>query len=76
MKCNHCGSTEFRTSKLRKPDLSHLLLLRYPVRCRVCFDRAFVSIFLALKLRQAEKIRHREERRNKKNQESSPTPLP
>jgi hypothetical protein len=39
-----------RPSRLRVTDLGQLLVLRYPVRCRSCLQRDFVSIRAAWKL--------------------------
>ena len=52
LRCNDCGSTQFRRSHLRISDLRKLILLRYPVRCTVCFARGFASISAALSIRQ------------------------
>lgn len=41
--CNHCGSSDFRPSRFRKLDLLHLLIFRFPVRCRDCSERLFVN---------------------------------
>jgi hypothetical protein len=70
MECKLCGSTKFRVSRLRLPDLSHLIVLHYPIRCRVCYKREFVSLLKALKIRRANKARHEEERRRKVRQAS------
>jgi hypothetical protein len=48
--CRSCGSRDLRLSQLRTKDLSHLILLLYPVRCRVCRDRDYYFIFQAMKL--------------------------
>jgi hypothetical protein len=71
MKCRHCGSTGFRPSRLRKTDIFRLLILRYPIRCRDCQQRKFVSFPVALKVRHDNKLRHEEERRRKDNDRSS-----
>jgi hypothetical protein len=62
MRCMICGSTKIRISRLRSSDLSRLLILQYPVRCRACYERFYVGIPLALNLRWNGKILHREER--------------
>ncbi len=71
MICPHCGSAKFRASKLRVLDLPRLLILRYPVRCRICYKRKFVGILLAMKVRRADKIRHEEVHRRRKIEASS-----
>ena len=48
--CRSCGSSELRASHLRREDLGKLLSLRYPVRCRVCRERNFIFLPLALGL--------------------------
>jgi hypothetical protein len=65
MECKLCGSTKFRVSRLRIPDLSELIFLQYPVRCRICYKREFVSLVTALRIRRANKQRHELERRHK-----------
>jgi hypothetical protein len=59
--CSVCGFSKFRTSRFRfwSPDLSQLLLLRLPVRCLNCHERAFVSVSQFFKLRHGRKARHR-----------------
>lgn len=61
MECKLCGSTRFRVSRLRVPDLSQLIFFRYPLRCRTCYKREFVNFFTALKIRREDRLRHREE---------------
>jgi len=62
MECKLCGSSRIRVSRLRVPDLSELIFLQYPVRCRNCFKREFVSLFTALRIRRASRQRREEER--------------
>ena len=69
MNCTWCGSASLRNSRLRPADLPRLLLLQYPVRCRSCEERYFASVFFAIKLRAAAKVR-----REKRREESSPSP--
>jgi hypothetical protein len=71
MECKLCGSSKIRGSRLRLPDLSHLIFLQYPVRCRVCYKREFVNIFKAFKVRRDYKARQKEERRRRKVQQAS-----
>jgi hypothetical protein len=61
LSCRHCGSADFRTShfRIRSSDLFRLLVLRMPVRCLNCHERAFTSLAQFLKLREARKARHR-----------------
>lgn len=65
MECKLCGSPSFRVSRLRFPDISQLVLFRYPVRCRTCYKREFVGFFTALRVRRENKARHQEERRRR-----------
>lgn len=71
MECKLCGSTKFHLSRLRVPDLSQLIFLRYPLRCRTCYKREFVTTFAALKIRRENKLRHQEERRRRPQQAST-----
>jgi DNA-directed RNA polymerase subunit RPC12/RpoP len=48
--CYQCGSTSLRASHFRGDDLTELLMLHWPVRCRSCSERQFVSIFSVLTL--------------------------
>lgn len=68
MECKLCGSTRFRVSRLRVPDLSQLIFFRYPLRCRSCYKREFVNFFTALKIRREDRLRRREERRRRVEQ--------
>jgi hypothetical protein len=71
MECKLCGSTKFRVSRLRVPDLSQLIFLRYPIRCRTCYKRKFINFFAALRVRRENKLRHREERRRRVQEAST-----
>jgi hypothetical protein len=71
MECKLCGSTKFRVSRLRVPDLSQLIFLRYPIRCRTCYKREFINFFAALRVRRENKLRHREERRRRVQEAST-----
>jgi hypothetical protein len=51
--CPMCFSTSFRLSKLRRGDVLRLLLLVYPIRCLECYERSFVFLPIALKLKGA-----------------------
>jgi len=42
-----CSGQEFRRSRLRNDDITHLLLLTYPVRCLRCSERQYVSLVVA-----------------------------
>jgi hypothetical protein len=63
--CRHCGLTSFRTShfRFRSSDLFRLLVLRMPIRCLNCRERAFTSLRQFLRLRNARKASHTETRR-------------
>jgi hypothetical protein len=74
MECKLCGSTKFHVSRLRVPDLSELIFLQYPVRCRVCYKREFVSIFTAFRIRRSIRRRREEERRRKVREASTARP--
>jgi hypothetical protein len=71
MKCSLCGSTRIRTSRLRGFDFARLIVLQFPVRCRECYDRAFVNVFLALTLRESDKGRDRKGLRSTENRDNS-----
>jgi hypothetical protein len=65
MECRVCGSKTFRVSRLRIPDISQLIVFRYPIRCRSCYKRVFVNFIAALKVRRESRLRHEEERRRR-----------
>lgn len=71
MECKLCGSTKFRVSRLRVPDISQIVVFRYPVRCRTCYKREFVNFFSALKIRRENRLRHEEERRRRMQEAST-----
>ena len=61
MRCNTCGLTTFRLSRLRVSDLPRMVFfLQYPVRCRSCYKRAFMGILFALKVGYQDKLRRQE----------------
>jgi hypothetical protein len=60
MQCRRCGSSNIRLSRLRPHDLGSLLTLHYPVRCRLCHERRYVSLLEALKVRSAARARRHE----------------
>lgn len=43
-RCRICGSSNFRVSHFRVMDLPLMLVLRYPVRCRHCHERAYAFV--------------------------------
>lgn len=51
--CRFCGLSNLRTSRLRLGDLPRLVLLHYPVRCRECKMRSYVTVFSVLGLRHS-----------------------
>jgi len=63
MNCLWCESSSVRNSRLRLADIPRLLLLRWPVRCRACDERYYVTVFSAWSLHQATKARRIERRR-------------
>lgn len=50
MTCRYCRSNHIRFSRVHFEDISHLLRLLVPVRCRSCQERVFVSALAAWKL--------------------------
>jgi DNA-directed RNA polymerase subunit RPC12/RpoP len=44
MTCVECGSSKLRLSRYRWSDLARLAQLLYPVRCRDCRHRTFVTV--------------------------------
>jgi hypothetical protein len=48
--CYQCGSGNLRMSHFRGDDAMELLRLNWPVRCRSCSERQFVSIFKLFRL--------------------------
>jgi hypothetical protein len=57
--CHFCGQSKFRISRFRTSDLSQMLLLRFPVRCLTCGQRAHTFVYQFQKLRSARKARRR-----------------
>jgi hypothetical protein len=71
--CPVCGSSNLRPSHFQTKDLAYLLVLRYPVRCRSCRKRFYVSIFIIGKIRRdAEARRNREQLEEHKSQAANP----
>ncbi len=64
MKCSLCESNRMHTSRLRGADIPRIFILQYPVRCRSCMERRYVSLFDGLNLRKSEKLRQQEARRS------------
>jgi hypothetical protein len=58
MKCSFCGSDRVRISKLHASDFLRLIFLQYPVRCHACYERSYVSLATARRIRRAKKLRH------------------
>ncbi len=52
MNCPYCGTSTFRLSHLRLTDFSRLILLRFPVRCRLCRERFYVFLSTAMSVRR------------------------
>ena len=52
-----CGAENFRPSRLRLADAGHLPLLHYPVRCRACHQRGYVSFLKIFAVRRDAKTR-------------------
>jgi hypothetical protein len=50
MICRYCRSRHIRYSRWRFEDIPQLLLLRVPVRCWLCQERVYVSVFAAWRL--------------------------
>ena len=50
LRCHFCGGTSLRRSRYRASDLSWLLVLRWPVRCRRCSKRQFVFLTTARRI--------------------------
>ncbi len=46
-RCQFCGGSSLRRSRLRGSDLPWLLVLHWPVRCRRCSKRQFVFFTIA-----------------------------
>jgi hypothetical protein len=72
MSCSLCGSESFRTSRLRSSDISRILVFLYPVRCAECFQRQFVNIFRAMKVRRQSKNQNGGELRHRTTVHSKP----
>ncbi len=46
--CRKCGRKDFRLSRIKPFDLKRLVMLKYPVGCRVCSHRCYASLLSAL----------------------------
>jgi hypothetical protein len=59
--CRLCGYSNFRPSRFlfKLPDLAQLLLLRLPVRCLNCDERAFTFFKNYFAVRRSRRERHR-----------------
>ena len=78
MNCPYCGTPKFRTSRVRFADLPRLALLQFPVRCRLCRERFYVGVSLALHLLQSQRVREGEDevsRREKYKSKDSSEPI-
>lgn len=42
--CPECGSAKVRQAHLQFKDAIHLLILKYPVRCRICRKRWYLPL--------------------------------
>ena len=56
--CHFCSSTDLRVSRFRLKDVAHLIILRYPMRCWVCRERAYKPILKLFKNRRNEQLRN------------------
>ena len=59
MKCSLCGSERLRPSHLRRFDVSRLFLFQYPIRCSACYERRYVNMVAALRIRRESRARKR-----------------
>ena len=50
--CKFCSSTDLRISRFRMKDAARLIVLQYPMRCRVCRDRAYQPVLQVFKSRR------------------------
>lgn len=66
MQCFHCHSDQLRLSRLQFFDVPRLLKLQFPVRCRSCRDRSYVTLPFAWKLRTAAKAAQNQTQDRKK----------
>lgn len=57
VRCPHCGLRTIRRSQIRVMDVPRLLLLRYPMRCRTCRARFYITIFALVRLRKEARAR-------------------
>jgi len=72
MRCAKCGSNQFRYSRIRLSDFLELLLLRFPVRCRICNRRTFTGLRNAMKIQQADTVRHKTKNKASTSARNSP----
>lgn len=71
MKCIYCRSSNIRFSRLRLTDLSRIVRLKLPVRCRNCNERVFVGMLAACELALTPKSRHKRRHRDKNGSRTS-----
>ena len=60
--CSYCGASKLRLSRFRSKDLFKLILLKRPVRCRLCDKRAYTTLLTAWKIGRDDEARHRDQR--------------
>ena len=60
MNCPYCGTSKFRTSRLRLEDVPRLALLQLPVRCRSCRERSYSTVSIFLETLKAQRLREEE----------------
>ena len=70
MTCPYCDSAKLRNSQFRAADLTQLLVLRLPVRCRDCHERSYVSVSKSRLIQRESKLR-REQDKTRRSEEAS-----
>jgi hypothetical protein len=63
--CKSCGLYDFRISRFRRSDFPFLMKLLYPVRCRNCYERAYVFLFRAFRISREAKLRRKKRSRER-----------
>jgi len=64
IQCSECGSYSFRISRFRLMDLNRLFVLKYPIRCRSCYQRIHAPVAEVLKVGANQRSRQKSDNRS------------
>jgi hypothetical protein len=57
LQCSTCNDSDVRFSRFRLVDTLPLVLMLFPIRCRACYKRSYISVPKALKMRSRSRRR-------------------